>query len=1182
MAGREKIRKSEFFPCKKNFGGVGKLKKSFLAVSIGLLALVLSFGCGGGGGSSPLPPLPSAGNTSFYLTDAATDNYDAVWVVLTDVSVRNSSGSYLKVLTFTPPKEVNILELQNVRDFLGSVNLPAGSYDRVKLGIQEIRVVDKGQVVPRQVPVPPGGVEIPLSLTVSKNGAIEVVIDFQAGDALKQAGIGLQLDPTKIIIIVQPRPTAPVIPPPPPTIVPPEQRPVAVEGVVKSVDAGSQSFVLAVHHAEIRHSTGDVNLPELLITTDGNTRYFPSGKSFGDIQVGDEVKAVGTPNERGLLALEIFLKDSDVPPLEKEISGLVVEVLYDLKMVKVKTWDPDPCWQGGLPCPMGQGEGGVGYSGPGVPEWVPPADFVWVAVTDSTVIQTPEGTPLGLSDLRPQQFIRATGTRESDFFKASQIIVYQAIPGPHQVSGVILEILSQEKQLKVGVPGGGFWPQSDAPEIFPRIDFILVQVTDSTVIETSDGQPLTFEDLQVGMFIHASGNWGENNLFIADKIIVSTEIPPGESFEGVITEKFPDQMEFDASNPERTQRVKVTGDTKIADTFGNHLGYEDLVVGNRVVVRGHRDDSTPHTLIADFILVLREEPPPPPQSVHGFIVEIQAEGRLLRIIPPGWDDGGGIGPGGGGGSSGGGSGGGIPIMDGLWVHCGEACTIEDSEGNPMEFSGLEVGMFIIAHGQFQPRNNRLVFEAFHIQVTSPPPPPEEGLSGVIREKNPDVKTLLVGTPCPEGPHEPCTVLVKVTENTEILDEEGNPIGYDDLQVGDFVHIRGHWEEGENHLFVASFIQRFIPPPPPPAVVEGEIIQIDGEHSRVLVRPPWMMGRPQDFVVWVQVTEDTIIENPEGNRLTFGDLKVGMWIRAEGEWGDLTIYPPILIAHHILVLPPPPPPEIVIKGVITEKHPDVHGLIITTPDGMTVKVKVTEGTRIRDEAGNPLTYEDLKVGDHVVIGGHWEGDSNHPDVLIAHWIQRENAPPPPQLPPFVFGKIIEIRPDAHIVLIHPGCGGDPNISPVPPPPPIAVVVKPDTQIQDREGNPLTFGDLKVGMFILAFGEWGPQDAWPPHFIAHKIIVLAEHSEELICLGGFIAEIHYEEKIFALANPEGIRRVKGTEHTVILNADGTRIRFNDLQIHDFVMVVGERPDDPTALVEALLIIRQPPPPPGGGGR
>jgi len=492
-------------------------------------------------------------------------------------------------------------------------------------------------------------------------------------------------------------------------------------------------------------------------------------------------------------------------------------------------------------------------------------------------------------------------------------------------------------------------------------------------------------------------------------------------------------------------------------------------------------------------------------------------------------------------------------------------------------------MFIIAQGQFQPRNNRLIFEAFHIQVTSPPPPPEEEFSGIIREKNPEVRTLLIDTPCPLvwPPPSPCSVLVKVTDETEILDETGNPITYEDLQVGDFVHVRGHREEGENHqIFVASFIQRLTPPPPPPAVVEGEIIQIDAEHQKVLVRPPWMMGRPQDFTVWVQVTDNTIIEDAQGHHLTFGDLKVGMWIRAEGEWSNLTVYPPILIAHHILVLPPPPPPEIVIEGVITEKHPDVQGLIVTTPDGRTVKVKVTQDTEISDEAGNPLTYEDLKVGDHVVIGGHWDGDPSHPEqLLIAHWIHRRNAPPPPPQPSFVFGRIIEIHPDAHIVLIQPGCGGS-NDSSVPPPPPIAVVVKPDTQIQDRHGNPLTFEDLKVGMFILVHGEWGPQGVWLPHFIAHKIIVLEEHSEELVCLAGIITDINYQEKTFALANPEGVRRVKAEEDTIILNGDGTRIEFNDLHIQDFVMVVGKRSNDSSAAIEALLIVRPPGEPPPGG--
>ncbi len=163
----------------------------------------------------------------------------------------------------------------------------------------------------------------------------------------------------------------------------------------------------------------------------------------------------------------------------------------------------------------------------------------------------------------------------------------------------------------------------------------VVQVTNDTVIQTRDGQTLSFDDLMIQDFAFCIGYY-DDDTFNAARVMIKSPPNPGIVFNGLVNDINSDEYKLIVE----TRRpgfeavvVQVTDDTVIKGRHGP-MSFDDIEIGNRVLVKG---EWTEDTFLAHKVFVRSDAPPPPPPPppiVAGMIHEIDSENLVLFIGRP--------------------------------------------------------------------------------------------------------------------------------------------------------------------------------------------------------------------------------------------------------------------------------------------------------------------------------------------------------------------------------------------------------------------------------------------------------------------------------------------------------------------------------------------------------------------
>ncbi|MEJ2253153.1 MAG: DUF4382 domain-containing protein [Nitrospirota bacterium] len=273
-------------------------KHRFLAVLGMLLALGLLFSCGGGDGTGS-GVTGQTGSVAVLMTDGPADMYSAINVTITRIVLL--SDTMPQEVIFSGEKTVNLLDL---RDDLVLVTLdssvPAGTYDKIRLEINNVEILDTGSV-PVESEIRPSTGKIDLNprgrFSVAPGETLTVGLDFDAEKSLH-----IFKNPRKIIF----RPVIFVdIVSPPVT-----EKLVRAEGQVDSINRDNDTFKLCSVQQLQAASTGSDNTGFCIDVALGpDTSFFSSPDdgmpaAFGDLRAGDHVTVIGLLETDTLRAMD--------------------------------------------------------------------------------------------------------------------------------------------------------------------------------------------------------------------------------------------------------------------------------------------------------------------------------------------------------------------------------------------------------------------------------------------------------------------------------------------------------------------------------------------------------------------------------------------------------------------------------------------------------------------------------------------------------------------------------------------------------------------------------------------------------------------------------------------------------------------------------------------------------------
>ncbi len=155
-----------------------------------LTTLALSLACGGSSNSSTPAPV-AMGSAAIILTDAPSDQWSAVEVVVTKITLRSKADHTKEVVAFEgATAKINLVDLDSVGELLTTAQLPVGTYDALRVTIDPASVTlvkADGTTVPAsQVHVNGANVLVRLEtdLVVTATGSNAVQIDFDLGHPL--------------------------------------------------------------------------------------------------------------------------------------------------------------------------------------------------------------------------------------------------------------------------------------------------------------------------------------------------------------------------------------------------------------------------------------------------------------------------------------------------------------------------------------------------------------------------------------------------------------------------------------------------------------------------------------------------------------------------------------------------------------------------------------------------------------------------------------------------------------------------------------------------------------------------------------------------------------------------------------------------------------------------------------
>ncbi len=464
------------------------------------LFIVLSLascGSGGGSGSDVSINAPAGtGSVAILLTDSPTDDFSEVNITISKIELLSDDS---KVTVFSGNKILNLLDLKNETTLFSiENNVPAISYNKIRLTVIKVELIDKnGQLATKSVHLPGNGkIDLnprqPFSVTPGEMLALQLDLDAEKSLKLDENKNKYNFRPVVFIDIIE--------------NVPPEKL-LRIKGIVHDIDLINKTFRLCPDNNDLDSYNGasdDVNNNGCCITVyvSDDTSFFSSEDGgqpipFKDLAEGSSAAAIGfyktdssinAESESCRLGLDaIVVQTGNFFKLTGTIKSDVDPVTdqFDFQV------DPDQAVESVNPITVELQEGTKIYSTMG-------------AALDESAIQENRRAEID------GKMVLASDPSLPDLLKATFISV--------DLDSILLDKLSGEID-NINHNAGTF-------DIITSVETLCVEIADDAQIFliTEDGtlvsQMITFEDLDNGIQVDIYGsNNSASGCFAADTVI---------------------------------------------------------------------------------------------------------------------------------------------------------------------------------------------------------------------------------------------------------------------------------------------------------------------------------------------------------------------------------------------------------------------------------------------------------------------------------------------------------------------------------------------------------------------------------------------------------------------------------------------------------------------------------------
>lgn len=140
------------------------------------------------------PPSQKSGRVVVFLTDVGVslDSMESIRMTVDEISVAKGKGGWIALTSV--PREVDLLALyrSSSLETMADVYLEEGAYDRVRMKVSKVTVIEKGSGgIAHAAKLPSGTMTFIGNLVVQKGKSSSMLIDVLAAKALHKTGNGM-------------------------------------------------------------------------------------------------------------------------------------------------------------------------------------------------------------------------------------------------------------------------------------------------------------------------------------------------------------------------------------------------------------------------------------------------------------------------------------------------------------------------------------------------------------------------------------------------------------------------------------------------------------------------------------------------------------------------------------------------------------------------------------------------------------------------------------------------------------------------------------------------------------------------------------------------------------------------------------------------------------------------------